>query len=116
MGDLTPTSSSFYWFPQSEEQVPLKHWYEARTLALTTTGNINAGTADDEEQEEEASEHDVFNGGIMGHGIGFSRILAGLPGLYDRPPNQTALTAAVSPNLQACHWALDCAAAHQILI
>ena len=113
MGDLTPTSSSFYWFPQSEEQVPLKHWYEARTLTLTTTENINAGTADD---EEDASERDVFNGGIMGHGIGFSRILAGLPGLYDWPPNQTALTAAVSPNLQACHWASGCAAAHQIVI
>ena len=96
MGDLTPNSSSFYWFPQSEEQVPLKHWYEERTLTLTNTENINAGTADD---ENEASEHDVSNGGIMGHGIGFSRILAGLPGLYDRPSHQTTTTTAVVPNL-----------------
>jgi hypothetical protein len=55
MGDLTPTSSSLYWFPEREAQVPLKQWYEER-----------AQTA---------------NGGIMGHGLGFSRVLAGLPGL-----------------------------------
>eukprot|EP01051_Picozoa_sp_SAG22_P006311 SAG22_NODE_407_length_10957_cov_5.081691_4_plen_453_part_00 len=34
MGDLTPPASSLYWFPQSEAQVPLKRWYEARALSV----------------------------------------------------------------------------------
>ena len=83
MGDLTPVSSSFYWFPQSEEQVPLKCWYEARTLAPIETHDT--GILDEAAEEQNAKEdaHEVFNGGIMGHGIGFSRILARLPELYE---------------------------------
>lgn len=96
MGDLTPTSSSFYWFPQSEQQVPLKQWYEARVLSLTRSGN--AAIADEEQETtEKDSEHEVFNGGIMGHGIGFSRILAGLPGLCDNAPQP--------PRTHTCYFA-----------
>lgn len=71
MGDMTPISSSLYWFPQSEEQVPLKRWYEGRTLSLADAGMGNDAEVDD----------DIFNGGIAGHGLGFSRVLAGLPRL-----------------------------------
>lgn len=59
MGDLTPPSSSLYWFPQNEEQLPLKAWAEQ-----------HSGGSDSS-----------FNGGIAGHGLGFSRLLAGLPAL-----------------------------------
>ena len=85
MGDLTPPSSSFYWFPQSEEQVPLKQWYEVQTLP---SGSGNASTiCKTEDEDEEEEERDGFNGGIMGHGIGFSRILAAMPGLYELAPH-----------------------------
>jgi hypothetical protein len=36
MGDLTPPSSSLYWFPQSDEQLPLKAWAEQHSSGSGT--------------------------------------------------------------------------------
>ena len=64
----------------------MKQWYESQTL---WSGRGNAATIDKAERAKEGkeeTEYEAFNGGIMGHGIGFSRILADLPGLYELAP------------------------------
>jgi hypothetical protein len=63
MGDLSAPREAHYWFPSSDEQVPLKAWAEEQLQ--------KAGSG-------AAAQH---NGGTTGHGVGFSRGLVDLAAL-----------------------------------